>query len=96
MKALFLSLALAVGLNACGYHLQGQGDQTGIIPQGTKQIIILPSQGAEKLGRLFRQKLAQSSDIAILRMQDAHPDMDAESVEIRLENAVETKTASAY
>jgi len=94
MKGLLATLMLAIGLNACGYHLVGQGGGSGVIPPDATQIVIYSGQDNVKLTQLFRQKLAQSSELPVLRLQDATADEN--TVEIRIEHIAENMTASAF
>jgi len=92
MRGSFAGLMLALGLSACGYHLVGQGGDAGVIPENTTQVVLMATGNSEKLLRVFRQKMAQSGDMPIVSSKDA----DSDAVEIRLEHASETMTASAF
>jgi len=92
MRGLFAGLMLALGLSACGYHLVGQGGDAGVIPENTTQVVVVGTGNAGKLLRVFRQKLVQSGDVPIVSSKDAGSD----AVEVRMEHASETMTASAF
>ncbi|MDQ6956038.1 MAG: hypothetical protein Q9M21_02460 [Mariprofundaceae bacterium] len=90
MRGLFITLMFALTLSACGYHLVGQGGDSGVIPEDATQVVVVGSAG--KLLRLFRQKLKQSSDVPVVRADEATDD----AVEVRMEKASETMSASAF
>jgi len=92
MRGLFAGLILALGLSACGYHLVGQGGDAGVIPEDATQVVVMATGNSGKLLRVFRQKLAQSSDVPLVSAKDALDD----AVEIRLENVAESMSASAF
>lgn len=92
MKALFLTCGLMLGLNACGYHLVGQGKGSGVIPKDASQVVVVATANAGKLLTVFRQKLAQSGDIPVVNMNEAMDD----AIVIRMEHVSETMTGSAF
>lgn len=92
MRALFLMCGLILGLNACGYHLVGQGEGSGVIPKDASQLVVVASANAGKLLTVFRQKLGQSGDIAVVNMDEAMDD----AIVIRMEGVSETMAASAF
>ncbi|MDQ6967915.1 MAG: hypothetical protein Q9M14_04455 [Mariprofundaceae bacterium] len=92
MRGLFAVLMLVLGLSACGYHLVGQGDSSGVISKDVTQVVLVAADQRGKLFSVFRKKLARSYDVPIVRASEAMPD----AVEIRMENMAETMTASAF
>ncbi|PCH53891.1 MAG: hypothetical protein COC22_01425 [Flavobacteriaceae bacterium] len=94
MRGLLTALMLAMGLSACGYHLVGQGGDSGVIPEDATQIVVVGNAG--KLFTVFRQKLAQTVDVPVVRAKDAIDDGTGNSIEVRMENFSESMTASAF
>ncbi|MBL4760737.1 MAG: hypothetical protein JKY80_07805 [Mariprofundaceae bacterium] len=92
MRGLFVGLILALLLNACGYHLVGQGGGSGVIPEDATQVVVMATGNSGKLLRVFRQKMAQTGDVPIVSSKDA----DSDAVEIRMEQVSESMTASAF
>ncbi len=92
MRGLFTVLIFMLTLNACGYHLVGQGGDSGVIPDDATQIVVLATGGDGKLLSRFRQKLAQSGDVPVVSSSKATDD----AVEVRMEHVSESMTASAF
>ncbi len=92
MRGLLLGFILALFLNACGYHLVGQGGDAGVIPEDATQVVVMATGNSGKLLRVFRQKLVQSGDVPIVSSKDA----DSDAVEIRMEHVSESMSASAF
>jgi len=90
MRGLLTALMLALALSACGYHLVGQGGDSGVIPEDATQVVVAGNAG--KLLRVFRQKLAQTGDVPVVGADEAMDD----AVEIRMEDLSESMTASAF
>jgi len=90
MRTLFVTCLLMLTLNACGYHLVGQGEGSGAIPDNASQVVVIGNTG--KLLALFRQKLLQSSDVPVVNMKEAMDD----AIQIRVEHISETTTVSAF
>lgn len=96
MKGLLTVLILMLTLSACGYHLVGQGESSGVIPKNASQIMVVATPNTGKLLTMFRQKLAQSSDVPVVDMNEAKDAVTDNSIEIRMEHVSEAMTASAF
>lgn len=96
MKSLLLTCVLILGLNACGYHLVGQGEDSGVIPKDASQVAIIAAANAGKLSSVFRQKLVQSGDIPVVNIDQVMDDATSHAVEIRMEQVSEAMTVSAF
>jgi len=92
----YLTTVLLLFLSGCGYHLVGQGDAVGVIPNDATQLLLIEVAAKNNehhaLFRAFQQRLAEMTEAKLVRRDEAQLD----AVEVRLEGVTEQFSATAF
>ena len=89
------TVAVALLLSSCGYHLVGHGDGKGVIPEDVMTVSIETSGAmAQQMGSLLKQQMAASDHYKVIASTEVI-DEQTHAV-MRIEQASETFAPSAY
>ena len=82
-------------MSSCGYHLVGQGDGSGAIPEDVVTVSLeAKGETAQQMQLLLKRQLAGSEHYKVVASEDV-PDMQSHAV-LRIAQASESFTPSAY